>query len=252
MNLIAKTSGRLLIPLMIAGLIIGIGVFFLLPNLLAAPPFRWNPRSIKETIFVGESKTVPISFTSPRKLTDVVPRVSPDLLPYVQIEPQQFGVIAKGEQVGLNLLISPPTSFLSKPIRGNIKLVHERKIKIRNPKGGWFERTIDLPVWSSLHVTLTITTHLIAALPPDPGKKGKQTLEGVDSDGDGIRDDVQRYIVLTFPSSEKTRAALTQITQDVQDAIMNADDEDESIEIGQRQIKSIRGFSYILGIEATR
>ena len=33
-------------------------------------------------------------------------------------------------------------------------------------------------------------------LPPDPGEAGKVTVEGIDSDGDGVRDDVQRYIAL--------------------------------------------------------
>jgi hypothetical protein len=35
-------------------------------------------------------------------------------------------------------------------------------------------------------------------VPPDPGEAGKQTLEGIDSDNDGVHDDVQRWIVLTY------------------------------------------------------
>jgi hypothetical protein len=31
-------------------------------------------------------------------------------------------------------------------------------------------------------------------LPPDPGAAGKETIEGIDSDGDGVRDDIQRWI----------------------------------------------------------
>ena len=56
----------------------------------------------------------------------------------------------------------------------------------------------------------------IVVLPPDPGAAGKTTLQGVDSDGDGVRDDVQRYIALTYPNSEKTRATLTQYTKSIQ------------------------------------
>jgi hypothetical protein len=47
-------------------------------------------------------------------------------------------------------------------------------------------------------------------LPPDPGEAGKATIEGIDSDQDGLRDDIQRYIALTYPDSEKTREALRQ------------------------------------------
>ena len=34
-------------------------------------------------------------------------------------------------------------------------------------------------------------------LPPDPGEAGKQTLQGIDFDRDGVRDDVQRWIGYT-------------------------------------------------------
>jgi len=44
-------------------------------------------------------------------------------------------------------------------------------------------------------------------VPPDPGEAGKATLAGTDSDGDGLRDDVQRYIALTYPDSAKARLA---------------------------------------------
>ena len=33
-------------------------------------------------------------------------------------------------------------------------------------------------------------------LPPDPGKAGKETLLGIDTDSDGVCDDIQRYIYL--------------------------------------------------------
>src|SRR4029077_17545529 len=53
-------------------------------------------------------------------------------------------------------------------------------------------------------------------LPPDPGATGRATVAGIDSDTDGIRDDVQRYIALAYPDSARTRAALTQTTRAVQ------------------------------------
>lgn len=50
-------------------------------------------------------------------------------------------------------------------------------------------------------------------LPPDPGEAGKATLQGIDSDGDGVRDDVQRYIVFKYSTSEKIRAGLMQMAR---------------------------------------
>jgi len=43
------------------------------------------------------------------------------------------------------------------------------------------------------------------ALPPDPGKAGKETLLGIDADKDGVRDDIQRYIYFTYPDDKKLR-----------------------------------------------
>jgi len=59
-------------------------------------------------------------------------------------------------------------------------------------------------------------------LPPDPGAAGKLTLAGIDSDNDGVRDDVQRWIVITYPNSQKTRTALRQMAKAMQLIIMNA------------------------------
>ena len=46
-------------------------------------------------------------------------------------------------------------------------------------------------------------------LPPDPGKAGKKTLLGIDTDGNGVRDDFQRYIYFTYPDDKKLRLGLT-------------------------------------------
>ena len=44
---------------------------------------------------------------------------------------------------------------------------------------------------------------LDATLPPDRGQSGTVTLQGVDSDGDGVRDDLQRYVSLASSGSPK-------------------------------------------------
>jgi hypothetical protein len=72
---------------------------------------------------------------------------------------------------------------------------------------------------------VTVTDNSIFAnLPPDPGAAGKATLAGIDSDNDGVRDDVQRWIAMTYPNSAKTRAALTQMAKAKQMILMNAAD----------------------------
>ncbi|GJL77030.1 MAG: hypothetical protein NPINA01_00190 [Nitrospinaceae bacterium] len=67
-------------------------------------------------------------------------------------------------------------------------------------------------------------------LPPDPGEAGKATLEGIDSDNDGVRDDLQRYIALTYTDSAKVRALLNQHVKILQQSLIDADDKNLSIQ----------------------
>jgi len=57
------------------------------------------------------------------------------------------------------------------------------------------------------------TTDAQPNLPPDPGIAGLATLQGIDSNNNGVRDDLERYIALTYPgiTNAPTRAALTQL-----------------------------------------
>lgn len=62
--------------------------------------------------------------------------------------------------------------------------------------------------------------------PSDPGEHGRKTLSGIDSDGDGVRDDVQRWIYAIFPgndtNSQKKRSALRQEARFHQYLLMNS------------------------------
>jgi hypothetical protein len=47
----------------------------------------------------------------------------------------------------------------------------------------------------------------IAKLPPHPGEAGKATILGIDSDGDGVRDDIQIAVTRLIPDDPQRRAA---------------------------------------------
>lgn len=82
-------------------------------------------------------------------------------------------------------------------------------------------------------------------LPPDPGEAGKTTLEGIDADGDGIRDDIQRYIALTYPDSAKTRAALRQFTLAMDKAVLDSPDENRALNNTEYMHRAIECLYYI-------
>jgi len=63
----------------------------------------------------------------------------------------------------------------------------------------------------------------IANLPPDPGAAGKATPDGIDSDKDGVRDDVQRWIATQWGQSPLAVKGLTIMAQQYQRAVHYGD-----------------------------
>lgn len=176
----------------------------------AQPVITWTPESVSEIIVTGEAKTISVSFTAAQNLGAVDIRVTPELTPYVSTNPTLFQNIAAGQAVNLDITISAPADASPQSVEGTIQ--------IRN--AGRPPRNFARP----LAVTVTISAQ-DTGLPPDPGEAGKATLEGIDSDNDGVRDDIQRYIALTYPDSERTRAALTQYVKSTQEALFITNDE---------------------------
>ena len=66
----------------------------------------------------------------------------------------------------------------------------------------------------------TATEYKNANLPPDPGVAGKATLAGIDSDNDGVRDDVQIAIYERHPSEPEKRAVLEQEASNFQKGLV--------------------------------
>lgn len=56
-------------------------------------------------------------------------------------------------------------------------------------------------------------------LPPDPGLEGQKTLGGSDTNHNGIRDDVERWIYATFPGKPIARAATLQLAGAMQNVM---------------------------------
>ena len=67
----------------------------------------------------------------------------------------------------------------------------------------------------SLAISAPITAEYIKSmgqhLPPDPGLAGQKTLIGEDTNHNGVRDDVERWIFASFPDNPVVRAAALQL-----------------------------------------
>lgn len=89
----------------------------------------------------------------------------------------------------------------------------------------------------------TISSVESSTLPPDPGKKGKEDLLGIDSDGDGVRDDIERYIVHKYPELPALRRGLYQLAQ-VKQHLFQYSDPDIWAKYAQAQERAIRCVSF--------
>jgi hypothetical protein len=64
---------------------------------------------------------------------------------------------------------------------------------------------------AKIHATkLTLADVMGESLPPDPGDKADLTVEGIDVNKNGIRDDVELAIFKEYPNSAKARAVMLQ------------------------------------------
>jgi len=72
----------------------------------------------------------------------------------------------------------------------------------------------DLPTKISVKLVPMILNPLL--VPPDPGKANNDTLLGIDSNRNGLRDDIERWIAETYPKSARLRAASAQMALYVQ------------------------------------
>ena len=77
------------------------------------------------------------------------------------------------------------------------------------------------PVQNSVLDLTGLPPEVVASLPPDPGEKGKETIEGVNANNDaaGLRDDVERYIIVNYYNQPKIQEAVTRYAQVMQNAI---------------------------------
>lgn len=90
-----------------------------------------------------------------------------------------------------------------------------------------------------------ISTSTVSVLPPDPGEAGKLTLEGIDSDKDGVRDDIQRLIYLKYSDSQKTREALKDVVKALQAALLASNNRTLSLATVPLQTRAANCLVYV-------
>lgn len=177
------------------------------------PKITWSEKQIEVILSPGESASKTLTFSSTLDLAGVAIEAVPEIAGFLTIQPNTISNLpaSQSQQISVNFAVASGAAL------------------------GIFEGTIHVRSGSqTLPQTLKLLMHVAGVgaaifLPPDPGEAGKTTLEGIDSDGDGVRDDIQRYIALTYPSSEKLRVALAQAAKAMQASLQYAENKERSI-----------------------
>lgn len=90
------------------------------------------------------------------------------------------------------------------------------------------------------------TPDIFTGLPPDPGEAGKATVLGIDSDNDGVRDDIQRLIQQTAPNSTPIKSALRQYAANAQKLFAAVGNDSEVLRLLQESNRSSQCARYIM------
>lgn len=161
------------------------------------PNITWSPAAITVFLLPGDIRQRTVSFTTGVALQNISIDVVPEIAPFLVLKPASIVSLSPNQIQTVQLGETMPSNTTSSNYNGTVHI-----------------KTGNNTIPQTLKVTITV------GLPPDPGAAGNATLAGIDSDGDGVRDDVQRYIGLTYPQSAKERAALTQAALAIQDELM--------------------------------
>lgn len=95
-------------------------------------------------------------------------------------------------------------------------------------------------------------TDVPVVLPPDPGESGKATLAGIDSNNDGVRDDLEREIVYMYPKNEEVRRVLRAMVKTGQEVITTEGDHDHFMRLKINYLSLMNcSFSLVFGPNLT-
>ncbi len=230
--------------------VIGVVVsLFVVGAAWALPPrVTWEPeRLAPASVAPGESATYSVSL----KHTGILPipatlqlRIVPEggIAPFVTVTPPVFPpVFKRGDRVSVQVTVTAPPDAPLIVVKG--KLLLERIL----PNGA----VMDVFRAEALPVELIVSPFPVAA---DPGEAGKVTVEGIDSNGNGVRDDVERWIVFEFSSSPKTVAAVNQNAVALGYGLSpgaRENPEDAKVVVSQK-LRAFDCLRYVLGDDVSR
>ncbi|AVR97644.1 hypothetical protein [Pseudoduganella armeniaca] len=99
-------------------------------------------------------------------------------------------------------------------------------VRIRQLAAGCLALGLLAASWQGLVPAQAARLHAAAPaieMPPDPGEAGRATLAGIDSNGNGVRDDLERHIARHFGRDDKVLRAVANAVIATQHGILASD-----------------------------
>jgi hypothetical protein len=200
-------------------------------------PSRYAPYSITP----GQSTTTTVTFTNngPSDINGkkLVLEVRGDIVGLVSVTQSFPAIVVPGQSVSVNLAVTSPSNTPMRVVDGTLALLEV----VGSGTKDTFSKT--------LPIEITISPF---SIPPEPNQvENDSTLLGVDTDENGVRDDIDRWIAFTQPTSAKARASLTEYAKDVQAFLRDANDKELSIRHSHEDTLSSRCVDYLLGLDVS-
>jgi hypothetical protein len=192
----------------------------------------WSPPALSFSVKPGATLSLPVTFTARDRIDeDTVIYASTSLKDIVSVTPTTIGPLKKGQTGTITVVVKLPILQGAGTTTGFIQLYDNDKRNGRRP-----ER-------AGMPLAIAVAS-VCPCLPPDPGDAGKATIQGIDSDNDGVRDDVQRYIATAVPDSARHREALLKnaaITQ----RILVAQSQTEAVQLANESVRTMECLDYL-------
>jgi hypothetical protein len=173
-------------------------------------PVSWAPSPLVFTLNPGSLQRVPVTLTTKKALNNARIVFVPDLRNAVTVTPEVIPTLAAGQSATVTLTFAPKATDTRKVIAG-VVLLFDKNATVSAP----------LPVKVSLVKAETINGVVVP--PEPPANLNNATLAGFDVNGNGVRDDVERYIATEYPSSARTRSSVTQRAGALQKVLLSSD-----------------------------
>lgn len=154
----------------------------------------WTPGTLAFSINPGGKQDVPVTFTSSVALSNVAVTVVPALKNIVSVSPTSFATLQAGQTATVTVKVAPSAAESLRLVEGTIRLVVGTS-------------TVAKPLSVSLTLVAPQLINGVAVPPEPPPELNNATLAGFDTNGNGVRDDVERFFVTRYSKNRPVSAA---------------------------------------------